>query len=213
MESIETDITIIISDEIKSKSLDLAIDFSEIAVDEFIKTNILTEIPIVKSVVAFYNVSKSVVDRHKVKKILTFFQEFNRGQIDDLKYNQFMQKFNSDESYKNQVVETILLLNERFLQVEKSKILANLIIAHINEDLSWKDLIDVSIVLDSIHPKGFFLLKIMADEPHWSSQIISNNPDEALLIACGIANRSGTKFSVVELGQQLYNFGLKPSGF
>ena len=50
------DINHIVSKEITEKTLDLSIDYTEIALDHFISNQILTEVPIIKSIVAFYNI-------------------------------------------------------------------------------------------------------------------------------------------------------------
>ena len=76
-----TDIIKIVWNEINSKTLDLGIDYSELALDEFLKDVVLKEIPFVKSVVSFYNIGNSIIDRHKTKKILTFFKEFHSSEI------------------------------------------------------------------------------------------------------------------------------------
>lgn len=104
-----------------------------------------------------------------------------------------------------------MVLNERFLQIEKSKILANLVLAHVNDNLSWTEFSDLSYVLDNIHPKCFFLLKEMSNQSFWRSTIIQSPPDEALIIASGIGLREGSSFVIVELGQKLYKFGIEPS--
>mgnify|MGYP000039925225 FL=1 len=72
-----TDITKLVTNEISTKTLDLGIDYSELALDEFLKNGVLKEIPFVKSVVSFYNIGNSIINRHNTKKILTFFKEFH----------------------------------------------------------------------------------------------------------------------------------------
>jgi hypothetical protein len=203
-----TDITKIVSKEISCKTLDLGIDYSELALDEFLKDGVLKEIPFVKSVVSFYNIGHSIIDRHKTKKILTFFKEFHSSEIKPDKLGKFKQKFDEDIDYQNQVVETITLLNERFLQIEKSKILAKLIISHIEEKISWDELTDLTAVLDNIHPKGFLFLDKMAKEINYANHS-RDQIGEALMFACGIGHRHGTLFMINELGKKFYENGLK----
>lgn len=206
-----TDITTIVSKELINKSFDFARDMAEIGLDQFIKDGFLRDIPLVNMVAAFYNVTNSIVSRNNARKILVFFQEFNSGKIDDNKFNEFAHKMKTDNHYRTEVVETIILLNERFLKTEKSKILANLVIAHINGHLSWAEFSDLTYVLDNIHPKCYFLLKEMSNEPYWRSTIISDAPAEALIIAAGIGHRKDNNFIIVELGQKLYELGIKPA--
>ncbi|MNS40669.1 hypothetical protein D3C72_729940 [compost metagenome] len=208
---LNNDITQIVSKEIIEKTLDLTIDFAEIGLDQFITNDVLGEIPIVKSITAFYKIGNSVINRHNTKKILNFFQEFNNNKIDDIKFNEFKHKFNTDQKYQSQVTETIILLNERFLQVEKSKILANLIIAHIENNLTWDELTNTTIVLDIIQPKAFSLLEEVSKFSHWSSHDFGEDIREGLILAYGIGYKQGTQLFISETGKQLFNYGIKPA--
>ena len=203
-----TDINKIVSDEILEKSIDLSIEYSELTLDEFLKDGVLKEIPIVKSVVAFYNISSSIIDRHKTKKILTFFKEFHSKHIDEEKLEIFKNKFNKDEAYRHKVVETIVLLNERFYHIEKSKILANLLISYIEKKITWQEFIDVSFVLENFHPRGFTYLKALF-ELEYKDRQKDEQEGEGLMFACGIGYRFGNRFKINSLGEKFYNFGLK----
>lgn len=203
------DISTIVSDEITNKSIDLGVDYSEIALDEFLKEGLLKEIPIVKSVVTFYNIGNSVLARYNTKKILTFFKEFHASDINSERLFKFKSKFNSDSKYRTQVVETIILFNERFNQIEKSKILAKLILSHIEEHISWEELIALAIVLENIHPNGIIFLKTKMT----NLNLNTHDPDgEPLMVACGIGY-SGfgvqSPFIINKLGQMFYDFGIK----
>lgn len=203
------DISTIVSDELTNKSIDLGVEYSEIALDEFLKEGLLKEIPIVKSVVAFYNIGNSVLARYNSKKILTFFKEFHNRDINSERLLKFKSKFNSDSKYRTQVVETIILFNERFNHIEKSKILAKLLLSHIDGHLSWEELIALAIVLENIHPNGIIFLKSKM------TNLVVNRHDpegEPLMVACGIGY-SGfgvqSPFKINKLGLLFYEFGIK----
>ena len=101
MESEKTeDINNIVSREITNKTIDISIDYSELFLDSFLKDGILKDIPIISSIVGFYNISNSLIDRYKVKKILTFFQEFHSKNIESKKLNDFKIKISQDLMYK-----------------------------------------------------------------------------------------------------------------
>jgi hypothetical protein len=205
----KSNITVPVTNEVAKQSLDLAVDYSELGLDSFLDEGFLKEIPFVKSVVSCYNIASSVIDRHKVKKILTFFHEFHSKKIDPEKHQKFLIRFTEDKNYQRNVVETIVLMNERFLDIKKSKVYANLVKAHIEENLTWNELLEVSAVLDNIHPFGFEFLEKMSKAEHWG--INKKDKDgEALMFACGIGHRYGTRFSITSLGQKLYNFGIYP---
>ena len=205
-----TDINQIVSKEIIERTLDLGIDYSEIALDNLISNEILAEIPVIKTVTSFYNIKISIINRLNTNKILPFFQEFNSKKINDSKFNNFKHKFITDFDYQTQVCETITLLNERFLQVEKSKILANLIIAHIEDLLSWEELTEITSILEFVQPKAFSLLEELS-KIDWMSHNIRGDVREGFLQANGLSHRHGTLLKISETGKQLFIFGVKPT--
>jgi hypothetical protein len=197
-----------VENEILNPAVDLSIDYAEIALDSFLDNDAISEIPIVKSIVGVAKIGISIKERYDLKKLLTFFKEFQSGNISNENRLAFNEKFNSNEKYRTEVVETIVLLNERFLDLKKSKILANLMNAHINNNLTWNELTDISIILDNIHPKAFLFLKEMSEQ-NWSNHD-RNLENEPLMFSCGIGHRHGSKFSISKMGQDLFNYGIKP---
>jgi len=197
-----------VRDEILNPTIDIAIDYVEIGLDAFVDNDAIREIPFVKTIVGLVKGGLSIKERYDLKKLLTFFKEFHNNKISDEKVNSFKNKFNTDKKYRNEVIEAIVLFNERYLDIRKSKVLANLIKAHIEGILTWDALNDLSIVLDSIHPKGFQFLKIMSEQ-NWSNHGRDKN-NEPLMFSCGIGYRYGSGFSISKMGQDLYNFGIKP---
>ena len=123
--------------EIYEKTIDLETDYAELALDNITNNEILKEIPIVKTLVSFYNISSSLIARHNVKKILVFLKELHTKSLDEKKLEKFKQQFQENPKYKEKVLETILVLNEKFIEVEKSKILANLFKAHVEEIIDF----------------------------------------------------------------------------
>jgi hypothetical protein len=55
--------------------VDLSVD-SELGINALLQDSILKEIPLMKSVVSFYNIANSVIDRHKVIKTPAFSKNF-----------------------------------------------------------------------------------------------------------------------------------------
>ena len=198
-----------IETEILNPGVDLSVDYAEIGLDALIDNEVISEIPIVKSIIGITKIGLSIKERYNLKKLLVFFKEFEEGKVSGEKRNQFREKFNSNEKYRTKVVETILILNERFLDVTKSKILANLFNAHIEGNLNWNELNDIVMILDVIHPRAFGLLQEMSNQ-NWSNHN-KRADDEPFVSACGIALRFGSKFSITKMGQDLFNYGIKPS--
>ncbi|TKC08991.1 hypothetical protein [Pedobacter frigoris] len=213
-DSDKIDINDIVKKEILNKSIDLTTDYTEIALDALLTDGILREVPMVKSLLSFYDVTRSVIDRHKINKILAFFKEFHSGSILEDKFEAFKIKFNQDKKYQRHVLETIILYNERFLHILKSRILANLLKAHIEQLISKDEFDDIAVVLDILHPKGIEELnKFYPLNGKWH-QFLSTSwkarYEGTLLMSAGIAGTHSGTFLITPLGQQLYEFGIKP---
>ncbi|MWW25107.1 hypothetical protein [Algibacter lectus] len=198
-----------IEKEIFNTTSELTQDYAEIALDTLTNESLLSEIPVVKSLVSFYKITSSIVDRHNVKKILTFLEEFHSKKIDENKLKIFKENFKKDTNHRNHVLETILLLNEKFLDTKKSKILANLFSAHIEDNLTWKEFFKLSFILSNLNPAGYKFLE-RSVEKNIKMEIFEVIEGEALLMACGIGTKFEERFKPTKTGINLYEFGIKP---
>ena len=111
------------STELLSPSIDLSIDYSEIFLDDLLDNEVIKEIPIVKTVVGVIKTGIIVNQLWFAKKLLTFIREFNQGNIDSKKLAKFRSRFEKEDKYRKKVVENIMVFNDRFLEINKSKIL------------------------------------------------------------------------------------------
>ena len=195
--------------EIFNKSLDLSTDYAEVSLDLIFEDGLLKELPIVKTLFTFYNITSSIIAQHNVKKILVFLQEFHSHRIEDDKIKKFKKQFNKDLNYRNEVLETVLIYIERFTDVKKSKILANLFIAYINENLSWKDFQKMTFILNTLNPSSFDIM-VKYFESNSSKSMIELVEGEAFLLASGIATKFEDRFSLTRTGISIYEFGIKP---
>lgn len=211
-------LTSAISNEIANNTIDLTLDYSEFVLDSFLADGILKEIPFVKTIYAVGKIGASIKERFFVKKLFVFLKEFHNQNIDAQKLNKFRLEFNSDEKYRNEITEQIMIYLDALLTLEKSKILAKLFKAHIDGNIDWQYFNHLSICLDSINPKAFSFLQQLSnhnfkiDEEKTSRGIPRNGENEALLYACGVAYQTSSwssGFNVSELGKDLYNFGMK----
>jgi hypothetical protein len=205
----------IIENEIFQKTIDITTDYSEIILDDFLREGLLKEIPVVKSLVAFYNITSSISQRNKVRNILVFFNELNKKNIHTDKLLDFKLKFQEEKKFREQVLETIILLNERFLQMQKARILANFTLALIEEKITWSEFEDLSIILDTIHPKAIaYLNKVVTERKdrrislQLKKDLVSS---ESLMLACGIGmSPYEGSYILTELGEAFYKYGIEP---
>lgn len=204
--SIETTL----SDSLESPLTDLAIDYSELSLDSFLDNEAIKEIPIVKSVVGLIKGGLKVREIFFAKKLLTFLKSFHSGKISSNKREAFQSKFKIDSKYRNEVVEQLMVLNERFLEVEKSKILANLFLAHLNDKYDWPTFQSLAVCLNNLHLSGIELLKeLEKEEKPFYKGFDQGSEEEALLTGSGIVLRWGTHLRINGHGQTIYYYGIK----
>ena len=207
----EENLTDSIEKEIFNTTSELTQDYTELALDTLTNESLLSEIPIIKSLVSFYKITSSIVDRHNVKKILIFLEEFHSKSIDENKMKKFKEKFSDNTKHRNHVLETILLLNEKFIDTEKSKILANLFSAHIEDNLTWEEFFKLSFMLSNLNPAGYkFLEKCVDEKSTIRMKMTETIEGEALLMACGIGTKFEEQFKPTRTAIKLYEYGLKP---
>lgn len=153
-----------VSEELVETTMDLAVDYSEIALDSIFDDSILEEVPIIKTIVSTYKIGKSIQERHFVKKLTIFLKEFHSGKIDEKKLQDFKQKFSTNNKYQSQVMEHITVFNDRFIDSQKSVILANLFSAYIEDKMDWTFYTELAHCLERLSPNALTLIKTLSKQ-------------------------------------------------
>jgi hypothetical protein len=195
------------SKELVKPTLDLAPDYGEMGLDLLSSSELLKEVPVVKTAIALFKTGVAIREWHFVQKILAFLRELHSDAPESEQARAFREQIDHDPSLRQKVTEHLLVVIDRLLDTEKTKILARLFRAHANDDLTWDQFIDLSIVLDSLRRESQTFLKELAATGTFGYQG-NDRPGEAALFAAGIATRFGTKFTVTEQGRLLYTYGL-----
>lgn len=201
-----------IRNEIVTSTLDLATDYAEFSLDSFLDNDAIKELPIVKTVIGVVKGGLKIREIFFVKKLLTFLKEFHSGKISEEVRSEFNSKLNTDTKYRNAAVEHLVILNERFLEIEKSKILANLFAAHINKKLDWELFQHLSISLEGLHIRGIQILKEAAesDSPfHFSIGDHTKVGGDGMLSSAGLTFTYNGAVKINIYGKYLYYYGVK----
>ncbi|QEC78967.1 hypothetical protein [Mucilaginibacter ginsenosidivorax] len=205
------------SDELLTPGIDLGMDYSEIFIDDLIDNPALKEIPLVKSVVGVIKGGIAVNQFFFAKKLLTFIQTFNSGQLDPEKKRKFQDRINTDDKYRKRVCEQVMIFVDRFIEINKAKISANVFKAYVEEKIAYEQLISLNIGLENLHPDSYLFIEKLS---HQDYRVDENNPPadrdhdgEALLATSGLGARHSVwsaGFRVTPDGQMLCEFGIKP---
>jgi len=151
-----------VSNEIVRTTVDLGIEYSELALDDFLADGILKEIPFIKTIYSIGKLGLSIKERHFVKKLLVFLKEFHSKTLDEYKISDFKFRFDTDKKYRNQVTEHLMVYTDSFLNIDKAKVFANLFRAFIYGAFDWNHFIHLSTCLNLINLKAFSYLEMLA---------------------------------------------------
>ncbi|WP_345954778.1 hypothetical protein [Mucilaginibacter sp. PAMB04168] len=200
-----------VANALVSDNFDNALDYAEIGLDAFVSDDILKEIPIVKTVVGVVKSGLKVKEIFFTKKILTFLKEFHTGKLPREKFDEFKNDFDTDEKYREKVMEQIMIFNDNFLQIEKSKVFANLFAAHLNGVYGWNDFVNLSYCLNQLNMFGVSLFDDMAEfkTPFRGSIYQDTKELYPLLNNSGTISIWGNHLDITGYGLYIYHYGIK----
>lgn len=181
----ESTLTIAFKNELQQTALDLMVDYGEVALDSI--TDVLSEFPLIKTIVSFYKVGMSFKKRDFIRKLFQFFQEYKSGQISSEEVKKFNEKMETDKSYREKVTEHILLYVDKVETTEKAKILARLLLAHTQGHYDWSHFTYLSASLNRLHPFGLAILNKYFSE-QYPNQTLRLDPEQfEVLASAGLA--------------------------
>lgn len=194
-----------------SNNLDNALDYAEIGLDAFVSDDILKEIPIVKTVVGVVKSGLKIKEIFFTKKILTFLKEFHSGKLPEEKLSKFQNEFDNNEKYREKALQEIMVFNDTFLQIEKSKVFANLFAAHLNDAFGWDDFINLSYCLNQLNMFGVPLFDDMAKfkNPFYGGIYNDTKQLYPLLSNSGTISIWGNHLDITPYGIYMFHYGIK----
>lgn len=135
-------------------SIDVAIDFAEIGLDNLLSditdSEILQEIPIIKTIYSVCKVGLAIQEKHLLKKTLVFIKEFNSKQIKPKKLEKYKKKINEQPHYVEEELGRVLILLNKILDDSKAVILAKLYRNFIEEEIDWKQFCELTDITERI---------------------------------------------------------------
>lgn len=139
----------------------IAGEYAELGLDALVEDGLFKDIPIVSTAVAVYRIGKSIRERHHVAKLIAFLNEFNKGLKNEYRRKQYREKFSSNEKFRNQELEYILLILDRYLDNEKSEMLAKLYLAYLDESIDWMRFTEYAEILDRLLISDYHCLLLL----------------------------------------------------
>lgn len=144
----EKSLSIAFADSLKEESISCIGVYAEFGLDAVMEDGILKDIPIVSTAIALYKIGSCIKERHNLKKLLVFLNELNNGILDEQKRKEYQQKFQSNEKFRNQEIEYLLVLIDRYINYDKPQMLAKLYLAYLDGTIIWEELTMYAEVID-----------------------------------------------------------------
>lgn len=140
---------------------EVLIELSNSSVEELCENEIVSQIPIVKTLSSFYKFGAAIYESHLLNQTLAFLQTFNSKTISKKKFQKYKNKIETNPEKAEEEVSRVLLILHRAIDNEKAKMLANLFRSFVNEDIDWNMFCDLSDVTDRLFISDLPALKIV----------------------------------------------------
>ena len=157
----------------------VSFELIESEIDSLIADNALRNIPILNSISAVIGIGKDLHERNLLKQTSAFLLEFNSGAIDEVKLQEYKDRLKKDKEKISELERVLLILNN-YIDVEKSKILAKLFAAYINEQITWGDFCELTDATDRLFLEDLRILRALYDNPNEAPRAGDNFRSERL---------------------------------
>lgn len=131
-------------------NLDIAIDFSEIGLDSLLDESILKEVPLIKAAYSIAKTGFAIREKHMLMKTLIFIDQLNKNGVSNENYIEYKKKLKAKDKFLMKELEHVLIIVDRYVELNKNKILANLYFNYIDKQIDWEQFQELSIIVDNI---------------------------------------------------------------
>lgn len=122
----------------------------EVGLDAILEDGLLKDIPLLSTAVSIYKIGNSIKERHNIKKLNSFLNELNNGIVDDCQREEYKRDFVENKKIRNKELEYILVLIDRYLSEDRSRLLAKLYLAYLENRIVWYEFVMYAEILDRL---------------------------------------------------------------
>lgn len=123
-------------------------DMAELGIDSILDEGLLTDVPIVRTVIGVAKTAQNIYDRNLLRQTAIFISEFNAGALDSEKLLKYRQRIDSNPNLLEKELGRLMILLNSNIDLEKSKILAHFYKSYVFEQISWESFCELSDVLN-----------------------------------------------------------------
>ena len=160
----EKNLSLALRDSISEEASSTLTDLAEVGLDSVLDDGLFKDIPLISTAFSIYRIGRSVKERYYVKKLAQFVFSMNNGVADESFREYYKKKLEGDNKQRNQEIEYIMVLIDRYISYDKPEMLAKLYLAYLHEDIMWQEFAMYSEVIDRFLPGDCSLLCSNADQ-------------------------------------------------
>lgn len=136
----------------------IGIDIAETGIDSLLESEVLKNIPIVKTVGALAKVSLAIRDKHLLKKLLFFVQTLNQGNAKPEEIEKRKKAAQNNEKWLRKEIELITIHIDRLDELEKAQLTAAFYIEYLNQNISWIQYREYLAIIERVFFQDFIQL-------------------------------------------------------
>lgn len=144
----DNNLSLALHDSISEETTNTLIDYSELALDSVLDDGLFKDVPILRTALSVYKIGKSMKERHYIKKLARFICSLNAGIATEESRNYYKNKIIDNSQKRNQELEYILVLIDRYISYDKPDMLAKLYLAYLNQKILWQEFCMYAEVID-----------------------------------------------------------------
>lgn len=143
---------------ITDETTEIVSNIGEIGLDAFLNDGLLKNVPFLSTVVSIYKIGQSLHARHHLHKLSVFLNEINKAMENENIKQKYINKFVSKIGFRDKELEYIIILVERYIGLEKPKMIAKLYLAYLNNAINWDSFTMYAEVIDRFLPGDYNVL-------------------------------------------------------
>ena len=122
------------------------------------ESEVLKNIPIVKTVGALAKVSLAIRDKHLLKKLLFFVETLNQGNAKPEEIEKRKKAAQNNEKWLRKEIELITIHIDRLDELEKAQLTAAFYIEYLNQNISWIQYREYLAIIERVFFQDFIQL-------------------------------------------------------
>lgn len=140
-------------------SKELIGELTEYGIDSLLDEGLFKSFPIVSFLVGIKNTCQNIHDRNLLRQTLQFIKEFNAGTINPDSLDKYKKGINNNSNKQEEELGRVLILLNSNIELEKSKMLANLFRNYINSKISWDEFCEFSEIVKMLFVRDINYLR------------------------------------------------------